>query len=191
MKHLRFSVLILLVVAVAAACGGSKPVAQKGKKAVKIGPDWYNDFKYQDDENFLYAYASGKSMRDETARQMAMVNASAEMARKLSVKVEALQKMFNEEISSGSQTNYDAAFTNATKTIASEKLTGLAQHKMEFYQDESTGEYTCYVVVKLPVGDARARLQNTLSKNQELWVKFKESKAFDELQKDISRLGGN
>jgi hypothetical protein len=189
MKNLKFSALLILVVAFAAACGGgSKPAAQKGMKKVSSGPDWF--MSESDNENFLFAYATSTSTRQETARQKAMTNASAEMARKLSVKVEALQKMFNEEITSGSQTNYDEAFTNASKTIASEKLTGLAQHKVEFYQNEA-GEFQCYIAVKLPVGDARARLENTLSKNQEMWVKFKESKAFDELQKDIQRVGGN
>lgn len=190
MKNLKFSAILVLAVAVIAACGGgSKPVAQKGKKKVAAGPEWF--MAEADGENFLYSYATSKSVNQETARQKAYVNASADMARKLSVKVEALQKMFNEEVRSGSQVNYDEAFTNASKTIASEKLTGLAQHKVEFYQDESTGEYECYIALKLPVGDARARLENTLSKNQEMWVKFKESKAFDELSKDIARIGGN
>lgn len=189
MKNLKLSAFVLLAAVVISACGGSKPtVADSNLKPIAAGPKWFQS--EADNENFLFTYSTATSTRQETARQKAYVNASGDMARKLNVKVEALQKMFNEEITSGSQTNFDEAFTNATKTIASERLVGLAQHNVEFFQDEK-GMFVCYIALKLPVGDAKATLENNLSKNQELWVKFKESKAFDELQKDISRVGSN
>ncbi|TNE69431.1 hypothetical protein EP331_14285 [bacterium] len=184
MKYTRFSLLIVVALIVAACGGGS----EKTQKQLDRTPSWYNS-PPSDNGEYLYATASGKSTRRETARQKAIGNASAEMARKLSVKVEALQKIFTEEITSGTQTNYDEAFTNASKTIASEQLKGLATDKVEFSSADNGTQIECFVLVKLPVGDARASLENALSRDKELYVKFKESKAFQELQDDISRLG--
>lgn len=184
MKYARLS-LFVVVALIVAACGGG---TEKTQKQLDRTPDWYK-MPPSDNSEYLYATASGKSTRRETARQKAITNASAEMARKLSLKVEALQKMFNEEITSGTQTNYDEAFTNATKIIASEQLKGLSTDKVEFSSSDNGTQIECFVLVKLPVGDARASLENALSRDKELYVKFKESQAFKELQEDLSRLG--
>lgn len=186
MKYARLS-LFLFVALVVAACGGG---TEKTQEQLDRTPKWYNS-PPQDNSEYLYATASSKSTRRETGRQKAMGNASAEMARKLSVKVEALQKMFNEEITSGTQTNYDEAFTNASKLIASETLKGLAADKVEFVAADGGTQLECFVLVKLPVGEAKMALENALSRDKELYVKFKSSQAFKELQEDIARIGNN
>ena len=186
MKYSRL-LTIMFVALVVAACGGG---TEKTQKQLDRTPQWYNN-PPQDNAEYLYATASSKSTRRETGRQKAMNNASAEMARKMSVKVEALQKMFNEEVTSGTQTNYDEAFTNASKTIASETLKGLAADKVEFVSSDNGTQLECFVLVKLPVGEAKMALENALSRDKELYVKFKSSQAFKELQEDISRLGNN
>ena len=185
MKYLKYSLIIAALFSLVACGGGAKKAA---KQELESLPSWYLS-PPKDNSEFLYATASSVSTRRETSRQKATVAASAEMARKLSVKVEALQKLFNEEITSGADTNYDEAFTNATKTIANQKLIGLDTEQMTFVPRENGTQYECFVLVKLPVGEARSSLDNALSRERELYVKFKESKAFQELQEDISRLG--
>jgi hypothetical protein len=41
----------------------------------------------------------------------------------------------------------------------------------------------------MPVGTARAALENALSRDEELYVRFRESEAFKELQENLERLG--
>lgn len=189
MKRLQNILTIFAVAVMLSACGGSSNETTGGAKKLTSGPDWYSSRTWQDDDNFLYVYGYAESPRQNTAEQKAKLNGNAEMGRKLGTKIEALQKSFEEEIQAGNEVNYSSAFTNATKSITSQKFSGMQTHKIEFYQKDD-GTIQCYVCMKLPIGDARAGLENALSREEELYVKFKESKAFDELQSDLARIGG-
>lgn len=201
MKYTKYLAFVL-VSASLAACGSSNNTAQynpplqqntvtvqpdNASSQINRLPDWYLNLP-EDNSEYLYTVASGKSVDRETARQMAMTNAAAEMARKLSQKVQALQKIFTNTVTSGGETNFDQAFTNASKTIANERLQGLSTDKMTFVPANQGSQLECIVLVKLPIGKAKDALTNTLARDKELFVKFKESKAFEELEADINKL---
>ena len=44
----------------------------------------------------------------------------------------------------------------------------------------------CYVLMRMPVGPAKTAYENALSRDEELYVKFKASKAYQELQEEFS-----
>lgn len=183
-------VILVAFTAFAVACGGSKEAAQQSDVEQEISnmPEWYMNPPADNDE-FLFAIASAKSSRKDMARQRAQINAKQQLASKLGEKVESLQKMFQEEVTSGDQTNYSDAFTNATKTITNQELKGATVEEMSFQATNQNTQFECYILMKLPVGEARAALDNALSKEEEMYVKFKESKAFDELQNNLDRIG--
>jgi hypothetical protein len=167
------------------ACGGS---GEKLTDVEKEMPSWYLN-PPQDNSEFLYAVSQANSTRKDIARQKAQTGANRELGQKLGNKVEALQKLFQEEVTTGSESNFSEAFTSATKTITNQELQGVQVENIKFKYDENTSRYECYIMAKLPVGEARSALENALSKEEEMYVKFKESKAFEELQGDISRIG--
>jgi hypothetical protein len=185
MKKLLPILALAALTVLTAACGGS---GDKLSDVEKEMPSWYLN-PPQDNTEFLYAVAQRSSTRKDLARQKAQTDANRDLAQKLGNKIEALQKSFQEEITSGSDANYSEAFTSATKSITNQELQGVQIENIKFKFDENTSQYECYVMAKLPVGEARSALENALSKEEELYVKFKESKAFEELQGDISRLG--
>ena len=179
---LNFSLFFLISVI---AC--SPKVINVAQKTIDQGPEWALNPPMDTDE-FLYATAVQTSSRQNIARQRAEISAKQALSQKLGEKVESLQKLFEDEVTDGDASNYSSAFTSATKTITSQELVGAALDKI-YYSPTETGGFTAYVMMRLPVGSAREMLNNALSADKELYIKFKESKAFEELQGDISRLG--
>ncbi len=186
MKLKFLNAALCAAVVLIAACGSPKPATQV-QQQIDSAPSWYLS-PPQDSEEFLYVSSSAVSTRRESARMKAENTSRGNMAFKLETKVEALQKTFSEEITSGGDSNYDEAFTNATKSITGQTLRGATVDQMEF-KPTPDGRYECFMLYKMPVGEARAMLDNALSREKELYVKFKESKAFEELQEDLHRIG--
>ena len=187
---LSASVIILIMMG---GCGGSHRATRQMDKEINDVPKWYSK-PPKDDKKFLYAVSSARSSDREVARQKAVMNATVDLGRKLSQKVEALQKMFNEEVTSGSDNNYDEDFSNAAKTIVNQQLTGVSIDQVKSYArpiNDKTAVIETFALVKLPVGQARDIIENTLSRDQELYVRLKASKAFKELQDNIDRLGND
>lgn len=170
------------------ACGGSEDT-QDTSEGLENMPSWYTS-PPEDSDEFLYAVSSAVSSRREMARRKAKTDAMANIAQKLGTMVENMQKQFSEEITAGDESNYSESFTNATKTITNQELMGVTTENVAFQAVQNDTRYECFVLAKLPVGEARKALENALSKEEEMYVKFKESKAFKEMQNDISRYYG-
>lgn len=173
--------LTLFAVAFIASCGSNEPVNTSSQM-----PSWYLS-PPQDTEEFFYAAEEAESSRQGTALRSAQANATQAMAAKLEIKVSALQKSFEEEVQSGPDANYASTFSNASEQLVNTTLNGVTRDRAECVQldPEMTGgnvNNRCYVLVRMPVGQARTVLDNALSKDEELYTKFKASKAFEELQ---------
>ena len=96
--------------------------------------------------------------------------------------------MFEEEVTNGNESTYSAAFTSASQNVISQDLRAASVDKQD-YVPTASGMFTSYIIMKLPIGDAREIIENALSQDEELYIRFKESKAFEELQENLERLG--
>lgn len=141
-----------------------------------------------DTPEFLYATDSHVSSRRDMARRQAVLKANTNMASKLASKIEALDQIFQEDVSDGDRDRYSAAFTLASRQITSSNLRGVALYQSHC-MDLENSRIECFVLVRMPVGSARDALNNALSRDQELYIRFKESRAFEELQHNLERLG--
>lgn len=168
-----------------AAC--SPQPAKQMQQEIDEMPQWYTN-PPQDNDEFLYSVSSSVSSRRDVARSKAELDAKTGLAQTLGEKIEALEKLYIEEIGSGDNTNTHESFTTAQKSITGETLSGVSIEELHFTTTHDN-RYECFVLLKYPVGDARSSLENALSRDEELYVKFKESKAFEELQEDLSRIG--
>jgi hypothetical protein len=184
-KHLILSALGVLVLVSAMACS-SKPAAI-AQNQIDMGPSWFLN-PPDDNDEFLFAVAVQSSSRQNIAKERAVIDAKRMLSQKLGEKVEALQKLFEEEVTSGQDSNYSSGFTNATQIVVSQELIGASVDE-QYYAPTQTGGFQAYILMKLPVGDARRMLDNALSQDEELYVRFKESQAFEELQNNLQRLG--
>lgn len=181
------TILSILILPVLAACGSSETVV-----STSAGPNWYFN-PPQDTEEYFYSAGLAESTRMGTAMQSAQVNARQAMAAKLEIKVSALQKTFTEEVQSGPNANYASTFSNAGEQLINSTMNGVSRDRAECVElnPERTGgnvNQRCYVLVRMPVGQARSVLENALSKDEELYTKFKASKAFEELQERLHEI---
>lgn len=176
-----------LIIPVMVACGSNKTVMDSSS-----GPAWYFT-PPADTEEFFYAADMSESTRMATAMRSAENSARQAMATKLEVKVSALQKQFEEEVQSGPDANYASTFSNASEQLVNSTMNGVTRDQAECVElnPERTGgnvNQRCYVLVRMPVGQARTALDNALSKDEELYTKFKASKAFEELQERLHEI---
>ena len=189
-KHLTTVALGVLVLVSALACSSGAKMTEAeaaAQREIDKMPEWFLNPPL-DSEEFLYEIAEVTMSNRSAARQSAIIQGRTALSSKLGVKVEALQKLFEEEVTNGDESIYSAAFTAANQNVISQNLSGASVAEQAFVPT-STGRYTAYVLMQLPIGDARTAIQNALSQDEELYIRFKESKAFEELQNNLDRLG--
>lgn len=185
-KNFSKIICAALFIAALTACSSSEPITDNQSQIEDI-PEWYTS-PPQDNEEYLYGVGNANSTRLNIARQRAEIDAKSNLAAKLGQKIEDLQKLFEEEIDSDQVSSYSGAFTNATQLITSQELRGVSTQEQKFSPTED-GNYVAYVWLQMPVGEARDQLEKALSRDEEMYIRFKESKAFEELQNNLNRLG--
>ena len=185
-SHYLYLLSISFLLILSSACSSSKPVGDAESQIDDI-PDWFIS-QPQDNSEFLFGTGTATSTRLNIARQRAQINAKSNLASKLGQKIEELQKLFEEEVDSDEVSSYSGAFTNATQIITSQELRGVSTQEQKFSATEDGG-YVGYVLLQMPVGEARDQLEQALSRDEEMYIRFKESKAFEELQNNLDRLG--
>lgn len=184
---LYISAIAIAVMFAAAACSSSSPEQSAAQTQLDQTPSWILS-PPMDTSEYLYSTATATGSRQNVARSRAENAAKQALSGKLGEKVEALQKLFEEEVSDGQNDMYSAAFTNASQIITSQELVGASIDELRFFTTPQGG-FTAHVLMRMPVGDARSQLDNALSRDEELYIRFKESQAFEELQNNLERLG--
>ena len=182
--------MALLVAVSAIGCGSSNKMTRAeaaAQREIDKMPEWYLN-PPQDNDEYLYEIAEVTMSRRSSARQSAIIQGRTALSAKLGVKVEALQKLFEEEVTNGNESVYSAAFTAANQNVISQDLRAASVEEQAFVPTAS-GQYTSYVLMRRPIGDAREIIDNALSQDEELYIRFKESKAFEELMENLERLG--
>lgn len=177
------TVSVLLLALLLISCGSSDKAMSNNDPR----PDFIKN-PPSDTEEYLYETGIAESVSMPTSERSAMNAARQAIALKLQSRVEGMQKNFEEELRSGGVTNanYTASFSNVVKTVTSVDLKGLQRIESIVNKQKDNG-YIAYVLVRYPVGAAAEMLQNALSQEEELYIKFKESKAFKELEEEIKK----
>ena len=154
-------------------------------------PLWVTNFPV-DDDNYLYEVSEWRGMNTTIGKQEARRQARLQMSLKLETKVQAIQKAWNETVTSADRQNFDATFSSVSKEVTDNTL-NLTQIRathcddipMEERSEAGNVSKICFAVAQLPIGDARSAFDNALSRDEELYVKFKASKAFEEFEKQF------
>ncbi len=150
---------------------------------VKGLPKWYENPPNADAE-YLYAAATGDSRDMEVATKKAKTQTRADLAQQMAIKVNNLEKLFQEEVGEDADTELLEQFTSVTKTVTSETLHGATEEEKEIHQLEN-GTFKVYVLMSLPIGAANAALMAKIKANKNLYTRFRASQAFEELDKEI------
>jgi hypothetical protein len=187
---LRILLALILGGLLFVGCSSSQQTAQQDEPTeVEEGlPDWYLNPPSTNNE-YMYAVGEATSTRRRLARTNAKSNGNAAIAQKIQAEVSAMQKNFAEETTSGQQSNYRQVFTDVSKTVAQQTLRGVEIDKSHFGRTQNGTQYEVLLLVRMPVGEAAnaldQALQNTMSRDEELYTKFKASKAFKDMKKSI------
>ena len=178
------------------ACGGSKQASLDNmppsdvKDEIKNMPEFYQN-PPEDSDDYLFATGTAISSGQRVSLQKAENNARQVFAQKFGETVDALQKSFTEEVTSGNSSNFADSFSNVNKILASQELKGVSTVERVFIPANDNTQFRSYVLMRMPVGQAKQALENALSQEEELYIKFKESKAFEELEEALKNAQQN
>lgn len=118
--------------------------------------------------------------------QLAITRASVEarknMAQLVQVKIKNLEMAFIEEVGKVESAEVSQLFSSATKQVTSQELLGSAPKMQKF--DEKDGIYTAYVLMVMNPDIVHKSLKSS-NNAQHLYERFRASKAFEELDKEI------
>jgi hypothetical protein len=170
----------LLVVLFIVGCGGSQPLPQTDTGDV---PEWYASVP--NDPNFLYAVNTSTSRDMQLAVEKAVQAARVEVGRQVEVKVNALQKRFQEETGIGDDAQLLDQFTAASKTVVSTSLSGSKEKQKKIVKDGNN--WRAYVLVEYPLGAAQEALREQIKKNEQLYTRFRASQTYQELDAEVEK----
>jgi len=178
MKRYLVLFLALILTLLISSCGGTKEFTKTDSGDI---PEWY--LTTPTEENYLFAAASATSKDMDLAISKASTEARAKIARTLEVKVNSMQKKFEEEIGTGENSEYLSQFTQATKTVVSKEMNGSQISQKKLVKD---GKYwRAYVLAKYPTGSAQKAFLEQIKGDTKLYTRFRASEAFNELDNEV------
>jgi len=175
-------VLLLSSIALCVGCGKKKVEPVVIEPVNPLAPDWYLNLPI--DPNYFYAVAESKSRTLQFAADKAKNLARVELGNQFQVKISALFKQFREEVGSPEDAEYLEQATAVSKAVVSESLNGAKLLKQEVRKDGDLNQV--FVLMELAIGEANAALMSKVKANNYLYTRFRASKGFEELEKEVA-----
>jgi shikimate kinase len=179
--RLFISFLLIALSLMLIGCGGTKSLQATDTGDV---PDWF--LNVPKDPNFLYGAKTATSQDLQLALDKAATDARAEIGRQVELKVEGLQKRFQEETGTSTDAQLLDQFTQANKTVVSTSLSGTQVTKQKQLKDGNL--WRAYVLVEYPVGAANQAFMNQIKKNEQLYTRYRATQTFKELDEEVKKL---
>ena len=200
MKSLFCTMTLLIVFII--GCGGSTPPprtpvdmptqtqAANPQTPMDV-PNWFMMTPEPDDEYAVYATGEATSRKMNIAMQKSTQVARANLGQSINAKVQSLVESMVEEAGMGDNTQITEFFSEASKSVSNETLSGAIVIKKYPYQT-SSGGYRVYVLMGLKrepfdnsVGKA---IVSKVKENQEeaMYATFKKTQAFNRLEDALS-----
>ncbi|QBG46327.1 hypothetical protein EGM51_02515 [Verrucomicrobia bacterium S94] len=176
MKQLAFGLLALAVCIGFTGCK-SAPKADSDKTMFDYMQEEVGKIS---EKGGMASVGLGESRNTQLAITKAKLEARKNLAQLVQVKIENLEKAFIEEVGEANTSEINELFSSATKQITAQELQGTVP-KMQKYETND-GVTTAYVLMVLNPDIIPATLQKSGNK---LYERFRASKAFEELDKEI------
>lgn len=144
-------------------------------------PDWY--LSIPTDQYYLYSVATALSKDLQLAVDKATIDARADIAHQVSIKMANLQRKMEEENFIYKDTSFINTFAQATKTITEETLKGSKVIKTSIVHED--GFFRAYVLVSYPYSSMNKTLLATIGEHEEIYTRFRASKTFEELESEL------
>jgi hypothetical protein len=176
--------LALALVLTVAGCAGSKKKADYPPNVKKVkAPEWF--VHPPKDDNRLLAVSTATSQDLQTAIDKARQDSRLEIARQIDVRMAGLSKRFVEETGLNDDAELLGMFTQVSKSVVSDSLTGSRISKQQLGREGKV--YRAYVLMEMPIGEANARFVEKIRAQERLYTRFRASEAFDELDREVEK----
>ena len=198
MNRLLNTITLLTVFII--ACGGSTPPrapvdmpsqAQAAAPQTPMDvPSWFMMTPEPDDEYAVYSTGEATSRKMNIAMQKATQQARANLGQSISAKVQSLIESMVEEAGMGENVQITEFYSEASKSVSNETLSGATVVKKYPYQT-SSGGYRVYVLMglkKAPFDNAASQaIVSKVKENQEeaMYATFKKTQAFNRLDEAL------
>jgi len=180
MKIFLIPILLILPFFFLINCGSNKDLSQTEAGDI---PGVFKNLPQ--DPNYIFAPKTATSQDMQLAIDKATTDARAEIGRTIELKLENLQKKFDEEVGVRENATLLQQFTQATKIVVSEGLSGSQIKKKEVLKD---GEiWRSYVLVQYPIGAANDAFLQQIKKQEEMYTRFRSSQTFKELEDEVKK----
>ncbi|RMD93811.1 MAG: hypothetical protein D6813_03390 [Calditrichaeota bacterium] len=163
------------------ACGGSQTLKTTAED--NCIPAWYTTIPQ--DPNYLFAVSTANSRDLGLATDKAVTSARAEIGRQMEVRIQSLQKRFDEEVGLAEDSELRQMFTQATKTVVSATLSGSRVREQKHCRQGQT--WQAFVLVEYPIGAANQALLEQIKQNQNMYTRFRASETFKELEDEVKK----
>ncbi|MBC8206002.1 MAG: hypothetical protein ISR85_00045 [Kiritimatiellales bacterium] len=177
MKKSLFCITCLITAILLAGCSSTPASKAKAQRPL------FNDFQEMSTEVLesggLAVVGIGESKSLELALNKAKTRGRVELAQMLKTKIEALLKDFVEETGLAETAQILAQFSSTAQAITSQEIQGSVAKELKYEIINDT--VTAYALMEL---DPKL-VMNQLEKEEELYTRFRATKAFESLDAEI------
>jgi len=99
--------------------------------------------------------------------------------------IAGLSKRFVEETGLNEDAELLGMFTQVSKSVVSDSLTGSRVSKQQLGREGKI--YRAYVMVEMPIGEANAKFVEKIRAQERLYTRFRASEAFEELDQEVQK----
>lgn len=147
-------------------------------------PKWYTHPPA--DADHLYGEYTAASQDMQLSVDKASTGATNEIAKQIEIKVQGLQKKFEEEVGSGDSSQLLQQFTQATRTVVSQTLSGVRVREQKSIQG-SNGVWRTYLLAEYSVADANKAILESVKAKEQLLTRVRSTKTFQELDDEVGK----
>jgi len=178
MRKLLFWAVCSTLVAGFSGCS-STPEAKKAEAQQPLFEDFQKMSTKILESGGIAVVGIGESKSLEIALNKAKTRGRVELAQLLETKIEAIQKDFVEETGLAEDAKILAQFSSTAQAITSQQIQGSVAKELKYEILEGT--VTAYALMELNPKVVMAQLE----KEQELYTRFRATKAFENLDQEI------
>jgi hypothetical protein len=172
-------VLVVLCSLFFVACGGKK--GPSGPQQL-FSPRW---FGVQGDPEFFFGYGEATRQIQRTSHDAAVAQARAEIAMSISSHVQSMTKDFISEAGITEPTLL-AMVETVTRITTDQTMAGSQIVEREYYPT-ADGRVQAFIKVSVPRVQVDRDFMNRVSREEELYTRFRASQAFGELDRALNR----
>ncbi len=177
--NLAISILMLI------SCGSQKELTKGDTQAASgsVAPIWFETPPQSADTLFAPATATSKDL--QMAINKAKQQGRADIGSQLEIRLQGLNKQFQEEVGVGEESDLAAQTTVVIKEVVSQTLNGC---KAKYQKTNKEGSiWTAYVLMYYPIGAANAQFLGSLKNQKILNQRVQASEAFKELEAEVQK----